>query len=223
MTIQNCHNLTIRNTRFIGGNTNLLRKLPRHDIPYSGRKVNIFEIIDGGAVVITGNSTVHFENCDFLHNTSIMCGGAISNQSTGVVTFNRCVFEKNTAGHTGSAIDNLVEGSRLFIDHCIFRNNRSNTWNKHNGPHGQVSIFPKSHATIKNSTFKEGSTPFDFFSNATVQIHNNHYHGYRDWHETISPKRSSQIFEKILVGMKLHWILPKTIGHVYYHVPRPVT
>jgi hypothetical protein len=222
MVIHNCHNLTIKNTRFIGGNTDMLRKISRHTIPFSQKHVSIFEIIDGGAVVITGNSTVIFEHCEFIHNKSLMCGGAISNQSIGTVTFKHCTFEKNEAGHTGSAVDNLTPGSHLIVNHCIFRNNRSNTWNSQNGPHGHISVFPKSTAEIANTHFWGGSIPFDFYPDSTIRIHTNQYHGYTYWQETKSSHRSQYIFEKLQAVIRYYWIVPKTIGHVYYRVPKPL-
>ena len=56
------------NVDFISGNTEALKHTSRKDIPYRGEKASVFEIIDGGAVVISGNSSVKLVSLlIFLH------------------------------------------------------------------------------------------------------------------------------------------------------------
>ncbi len=197
LELHNCHNCVVRNLTFRNGNTEALSKVKPSDLPK--RKVlSIFGLIDGGAVVITGDTNVTFENCDFIANNSVLCGGAVSNQSTGTVTFHNCTFQSNRAGHTGSAIDNLTTGSSVQIEGCKFHNNISNTWYKSNAPHGQVSLFPKTSAMITNCSFRGGSIPFDYYNNSTIRLSHNTFVDYDDWDPTTPTVRDRRLFISIL-------------------------
>lgn len=219
LTIHNCNICIVKNVDFTNGNTEALKYIHRKDIPYRDQKCSVFEIIDGGAVVITGRSSVKFENCRFLSNKSIMCGGAVSNQSDGVVSFQDCYFENNIAGHTGSAIDNLTKNSKIVVDKSKFNNNSSNLWHKLGFPHGQISIFPQTEAEIKNSRFKLGSIPFDYYKTSKVTFTSNIYEGYSNWSEKIPTYRDISIIkDNIQLLRKIWWVLGKTFGKVYYKV-----
>lgn len=216
--IHDCSDLVVSNVRFTRGNTNTLKKIPRKNIRFAVRRRSIFEIIDGGAVVITGNSNVIFKNCAFYRNNSVMCGGAISNQSTGKVKVIDCVFEENSAGHTGSAIDNLVRRASIEIENCTFIRNKSNTWNNSGAPHGQISLFPHTSAHIIRSHFSGGSIPFDYHDGSTVTVVQNSYDGYNAWEEGNITHRRNSIFDKLHLLTHLYWIVPKTFGRVVYRV-----
>lgn len=219
LTIHDCGNCTVKNVNFINGNTEALKHIQRKEIQYRNEKCSIFEIIDGGAVVITGRSSVKFENCRFLSNKSIMCGGAVSNQSDGIVSFQDCYFENNIAGHTGSAIDNLTKNSKIVVDKCEFNNNKSNLWHKFGLPHGQISIFPQTEAEIKNSRFKLGSIPFDYYKTSKVTFTSNVYNDYSDWNEKTPTIRDTSIIkDNIKMLRKMWWVVSKTFGKVYYKV-----
>ena len=218
LCINNCKNLIIKNLVLKNGNTEILRKIPRNSINFRNEKISIFEILDGGAVLITGNSDVIFENCEFINNNSIMCGGSISNQSTGILTLKNCKFENNCAGHTGSAIDNLRPTSNLVVENCKFINKVSNTWHIENYPHGQISIFPKSKAVISNCLFNKGSIPIDFYKNSQVKFKSNSYVGFNNWSEKVTMRSKNSIIDKLNVAKKLYWIIPKTFGNVYYSI-----
>lgn len=219
LTIHNCTNCVIKNVKFTKGNTDALRFLRRNEIPYRKGRCSVFEVIDGGAVIISGKSSVTFENCHFADNKSIMCGGAVSNQSSEKVIFSNCLFENNVAGHTGSAIDNLVNGSEIEVLSCEFINNRSNAWHMSGAPHGQISVFPQTTALIKNSRFSSGSIPFDYYANSTVISVDNKYDSYFDWTEKLVIKRKQAgILDSLKVTRKMWWVMEKTIGKVYYRV-----
>jgi len=218
MKIHNCSNLTIRNVTFMNGDTRVIQKIPRQSLIFQKNKGSIFEIIDGGAVIITGNSNVVFENCNFVSNRSIMCGGAISNQSSGTVTIRKCVFKNNIAGHTGSAIDNLTAGSNIEINGCRFSGNSSNEWHKTGSPHGQISIFSKTKASIINTYFEGASIPFDFYKDSIVNLSGNSYKGYNNWTEEVTQRYKQTMYDQINVLGHLYWVIPKTIGKVYYRV-----
>lgn len=218
ISIHNCKNLTIKNLVLKNGNTEIIKNIPRKLINFKADKISIFEILDGGAVVITGNSDVTFENCKFINNKSIMCGGAISNQSRGLLALKNCVFENNYAGHTGGAIDNLVTGSNLIVENCKFLNNVSNIWHKASYPHGQISVFPKTKAIVNNCLFEQGSIPIDFYKNSQVKFKSNSYVGFNNWSEKVTMRSKNSIINKLIIAQKLHWIIPKTIGKVYYSI-----
>ncbi|MCB9790281.1 hypothetical protein H6762_04870 [Candidatus Nomurabacteria bacterium] len=219
LTIHNCKNCIVKNVNFIRGNTEALKNIKRENIPYRKEKQSVFEIIDGGAVVITGNSNVAFEKCKFIDNKSIMCGGAISNQSKGVIIFKSCYFENSIAGHTGSAIDNLTKDSNVEIINCKFKNNISNTWHQYGYPHGQISLFPYTKATISNSEFIEGSIPFDYYSTSKVILDNNKYLDYKEWKEDhIILRKGSIIIDNIKMFSKMYWVLPKIFGNVIFRI-----
>lgn len=143
--------VTIRGLSIFGGNTTEPLKLARH---YKGPRCrSAYEAMDGAGMLITGESNVKIENTVFGHNHSGMCGGAISNQSTGLVQITNCEFVENTAYHTGAAVDNLTPGAKVVIHRSFFQNNRSNQGSICGGPHGQVTIFPRTKAVIRHSTF----------------------------------------------------------------------
>lgn len=146
---------------------------------YTGKKFrSIYEIIDGAGAVVTGNSSVKFTDCNFENNRSGMCGGAIANQSTALVSIESCLFEGNEAFHSGSAIDNLTRNSKVEIRNSKFRGNRSNAGSQLGGPYGQISIFPKTHATLSNCEF-DGSSfcPIDVSPRAKFRGANNTANG----------------------------------------------
>jgi hypothetical protein len=217
LKIHNCNKVVVRNVKFMNGNTEIVRQIPRGKLNFSSEKVSVFEILDGGAVVITGKSNVVFENCHFEGNKSIMCGGAVSNQCSGVVTFNNCIFLSNIAGHTGAAIDNLTSGSKLVVENSRFISNMSNQWYKSGFPHGQITVFPDTIASISNSYFSNGSIPIDYSSIEDVTFYNNRYEGYETWHENLRLQKKFSIRDKVMLARKLYWVLPKTIGKVYYN------
>lgn len=216
--IHHCAKVTIRNTRFINGTSEVLKDIPRNKILFPDRKVSVFEFLDGGAVLITGASRVIIEDCHFEGNHSIMCGGAISNQSTLPVTVRNCTFTSNTAGHTGSAIDNLTPEAQLEVSHSTFSANKSNTWHMFGAPHGQISIFPKTRATIVGSTFSNGSIPVDYAESATVSLKGNSYNGYSDWKPAPKYSSRSSLIDSLRFIYKLYWVLPKMVGKVFYGV-----
>lgn len=218
--IHNTKDLIIRNLTLIGGDTKVLKVLSRKQIFNSQKGIkSIFEILDGSGVLITGNSNVLFENCIFKDNTSIMCGGAISNQSRGIVKFTSCTFINNKVNHTGSAIDNLVKSADLHVKNCIFENNTSNLVYKNGGPHGQITIFPHSRASIITCNFKGDSIPLDYFENKShVELRANKQDGKGSIETNKSIKRKSSMLETLKMYMDLSWIFPKTFGRVYYKV-----
>ncbi len=218
LKIHNCANVVIRNVRFLNGNTEILKKIPRRKLHFQKKNISIFEFLDGGAVLITGASRVIIENCHFENNHSVMCGGAISNQSTLPVIIKNCTFTANTAGHTGSAIDNLTPDSQLAVTHSTFSANKSNTWHMFGAPHGQISIFPKTRATIVDSIFSKGSIPIDYAESATVSLKGNTYQGYDDWKPAPKTESRKSIIVSIRLIKKLYWVLPKTVGKVFYGV-----
>lgn len=213
---------TISNLTFSGGNTYTLKNIKRNHIIFRKPKGSIFEIIDGGAVVISGESEVSFINCRFENNKSLMCGGAISNQSTKKVIFNKCIFKDNSTGHTGAAIDNLIAYANIEVNNCIFEDNLSNTWNNQKGPHGQITVFPKTQATIKNCRFHGGSIPFDYESHEDIKLKNNTYTSidmWNNWKEDIPLKRYKNIIKTLSIGIKLMYWLPfKVKRNSYYRV-----
>ncbi|MEI7579771.1 MAG: right-handed parallel beta-helix repeat-containing protein [bacterium] len=219
LNIHNCKNLLVKNFTFRNGDTNIVKYLSRKDITFRLPKMSVFEVIDGGAVLITGNSTVTFENCHFENNRALMCGGAISNQSSGKVLLNNCSFVGNIAGHTGSAIDNLTRNSQISIKNCKFIDNQSNSWHKAQAPHGHITVFPNTFAKIAHSTFKGGSLPLDYVDKANIKLENNKYFGFKDWQSILKNKRNGGIFFNYLNFVsKLYWLVPKTLGKVYYRV-----
>lgn len=219
LSIHNCENFHIRNLHFIGGNTGSLRFLRRTDISYHYKKGTVYEIVDGGAVVISGRSSVIFENCRFTNNTSVLCGGAVSNQSTEVVIFDKCYFENNTSGHTGSAIDNLVPDSKIEVSDSQFVGNKSNLWYMSGYPHGQISIFPNAQALIRRSKFISGSIPFDHDITSKVEVIDNNYTDHLDWNEKLPVDRKYSIFfDNFGLTRKHRWVPLKTLGNVKYHI-----
>lgn len=218
LRIHNCNRIIIRNLRFINGNTNTLKKIPKEKIGFSNKFVSIFEVIDGGAVLITGNSNVIFESCHFEGNESFMCGGAISNQSKGTVTVDSCTFTNNVAGHTGSAIDNLVRNAHLIVKNSIFQNNKSNAWHNVGYPHGQISVFPNTKAEIYNTYFSGGSIPIDYMQSSNVSLKENTYIGFENWSESNTFHRRAKFADYVKFIKKMYWVLLKTFGRVYYRV-----
>jgi len=216
MIIRDCKNVIIRNTKFVNGTTEILKYIPRNQIQFPENKISIFEFLDGGAVLITGASQVLFEHCHFENNHSVMCGGAISNQSTLPVTIRNCTFKSNTAGHTGSAIDNLTPEAQLEVSRSTFSANKSNTWHMLGAPHGQISIFPKTSATIIDSTFSKGSFPIDYAQSAQVSLKGNVYQGFGDWKPSLKYPSKSSITDFLRLIRKLYWVIPKTVGKVFY-------
>ena len=218
--IYNCKNLTIRNIIFTNGNTEVLKYLNCKQIPFRNKKQSIFEFIDGGAVLITGNSSVTFENCKFIANKALMCGGAVSDQSTGKVVFRNCTFQDNLAGHTGSAIDNLVVNSSILVEHCNFENNISNIWYNHNAPHGQISLFPSTKAIVKISDFRGKTIPIDFYKNSELIFKNNTKEGNKPCNVSRPTIRQhsmlSEFYAKIKLVTKLWWVVVKLWGRVRF-------
>lgn len=210
--------MLIGNLSFLGGDTTVIRSLPRTNIKFLKPKSNVFTLIDGGAVLITGHSNVIFENCEFTGNSALMCGGAISNQSSGKVVCRECVFTGNTAGHTGAAIDNLTRGSNLLIESCEFINNQSNIWNKLDAPHGQITVFPNTYAQIVDSSFEGGSIPVDYKDPGDVLLRNNKYVGFQDWDEQLLPQGSRRFVDLWRIFSKLYWLPMKARRDVYWRV-----
>ena len=218
MKIDNCRDLKVRDVIFRNGNTGIIKNIPRNQISFPQKKTSIFEIIDGGAVVITGRSNVTFENCQFIGNKSIMCGGAISNQGTGIVKIRNCLFENNIAGHTGAAVDNLTKHANVEVVDSRFIDNISNQWLRTGAPHGQISVFPNTKASIINCSFHKGSVPFDYYQDSTIQFKDNTYTGFDHWSESLSKRQAITLLDLMNIFKNLYWIAPKTIGKVYYRV-----
>ena len=218
--IHDTKDLIIRNLTLIGGDTKIIKTLSRKQIFSTQKGIkSVFEILDGGGVLITGNSNVRFENCHFNENSSIMCGGAISNQSKGKVEFVNCTFINNTANHTGSAIDNLTKSSNLHLKNCSFENNTSNLMYKNRGPHGQITIFPHSRASIVTSNFKGGSITLDYIEGKShVELRANKQAEKGSIEINKSPNRKSSFLETLKMYTTLSWLFPKTFGKVYYKV-----
>jgi hypothetical protein len=218
MIIQNCGNSLIQNTIFRNGNTAIVSKVEKAQFCFPQNKISIFEVIDGGGVIVTGNSNVTFRNCTFVDNYSIMCGGAVSNQSTGLVKFENCIFENNTAGHTGSAVDNLTKKSNLKICNCRFINNVSNEWHKQGFPHGQVTAFANTKLLISNSVFQNGSIPFDVESSTVLYLQDNVYDLYENWSEDTVLKRKYSLYNWFLAIVKMFNIVLKIYPNVYFKI-----
>ena len=211
-------NIEINNLTLTNGNTAVIRDISNKMIPFYKPKRSVFEIIDGGAVLITGKSNVTFNNCEFRNNNALMCGGAISNQSSEKAVFNNCVFENNTAGHTGSAIDNLTTNAVIEVNNCKCINNISNLWNKSGYPHGHITVFPHTTAIIKDSYFKGGSIPIDYTSESNVTLIHNKYVSYANWNDMLPTKRSNSILNRLNILMHLYWLPFKTGVNVKYKV-----
>ncbi len=145
---------------------------------YSGpRWRSAYEAMDGAGALILGASTVKFSHVSFAFNHSGMCGGALSNQGTGLVTVTDSEFVGNSAYHTGAAIDNLTRGSRLVVHRSYFRNNQSNRGSVVGGPHGQVTIFGRTQATVRHSQFHGEGVAIDAAPGADLTAYENKRNG----------------------------------------------
>ena len=85
----------------------------------------------GGGVYIKGNSntTIHFNNCRILSNTSASFGGGVNISSTnGIsfpdVTFSKCIFENNRSLLGGAVSATGINNSnKILFSNCDFNNN----------------------------------------------------------------------------------------------------
>ena len=132
---------------------------------------------DGGGIKILGRSYPTIENVEVYGNYTGICGGGasvehwegVSDQS---VLFKNCIFRDNRTGVTGSAIDLLYDSSAT-IENCLFVGNVSNTgadskgispdllrYNEEHGS-GALTVFPRSRATVTNSTFADNRSGVD--------------------------------------------------------------
>lgn len=163
--------LAIEGLTVTGGNTTNPARVGRQ---YSGARFrSIYEAIDGAGLLVLGSSTLKLKNCWVVNNHSGMCGGGISHQGTGLVEIDDSTFEDNTAYHTGAAIDNLTPGARFVVRRSYFNNNLSNKGSICGGPHGQVTVFKNTKATISGSEFSGQSFPIDAQIGSRVKsVHN---------------------------------------------------
>ena len=134
------------------------------------RLTRLYPVVDGAGVLVLGESIANITECAITNNHAGMCGGGLSNQSRGLVQFTDCIFEQNSARHTGPAIDNLTPGAQLQVMQTKFRNN---TADRH---HGQITVFPRTIATIHECDF-EGSFPIDAPQHGLVVTDKNNYFG----------------------------------------------
>lgn len=145
---------------------------------YAGRRLrSIYEHIDGAGLLALGTADILLSQCAFVENHSGMCGGAISNQTTGMIEVKQCQFRDNTAFHTGAAIDNLIPGAQLLVGRSSFENNRSNIGSLLGGPHGQITVFGKTKAEVRDCDFSGGSFPIDVSSKGEFEDENNTWDG----------------------------------------------
>jgi len=90
-----------------------------------------------------------------------MCGGGISVQG-GHLHCEDSLIAGNSAFHTGGGIDLLVPGSIVDVRNTIFVHNTSNAGSRLGGPHGQISVFPRT-VLIAQDCILIPSGPDDLF------------------------------------------------------------
>lgn len=155
----------VHGLQIVGGDTTDAKRVGRTYEGQPGR--SLYEAVDGAGILALRDSGVTVVNSHVSNNHSGMCGGGISNQTTKTLHVARSTFEGNTAFSTGAAIDNLTLGAGLIVRDTHFKDNHSNTGTKAHGPHGQITVFPRTTAIIENATFEGGSMPIDAPDNTT--------------------------------------------------------
>jgi len=154
----------IRNCNFSGGNT----RLHGRALSVGGGYKSVFQYIDGGGVLIAGDSDIVFEDCNFTNNYSFMCGGAVSFQGRGKAVFRNCTFRNNISEHTGPAIDVLKPGNEVLIVGCKFIGNSVSRWGS--AVRGQISVFPGNVLEIAESSFSRGRSVNDIDYHGDAKI-----------------------------------------------------
>ena len=127
------------------------------------RRRSIYTQLDGGAVLVTGNSQLTFRHCIFRNNSSCMCGCAVSLQCEpgSKITFEDCLFQHNTSDDTGPAIDLLTPGMRVEVKNCTFEHNKT-TGALTSKPIGQISVFPGNKLKLMNCRFSDSDFDADY-------------------------------------------------------------
>ncbi len=150
-----------------GGDTANPKRVAKHYSGANGRR--IYESIDGAGILILRDSKVSIENCVIEDNYSGMCGGGISNQGINIVRVKNCKFSNNKSYHTGSAVDNLSSGSNIAINSSQFNNNMSNIGSLAGGPHGQITLFGNTKASVLDCKFTGTNYPIDTRPNTLLK------------------------------------------------------
>jgi len=176
---------TIKGIKISSGNTTDPVRVAKD---YRGRPLrSIFEAIDGAGILVLGKSNVNLDDCRVTDNHSGMCGGSLSNQGTGLVEVSECVFEDNSAYHTGGAIDNLTHGATIIVKGSEFKNNLSNAGSICGGPHGQITVFKKTKASLYDNSFSGTTYAIDAAIGSTIDDSGNTYND-----KPIKPRRPGQ-------------------------------
>lgn len=82
----------------------------------------------GGAIWVTNNSDVTFDNCTWTDNYAGFTSGAVYIAPNCTSVFNKCTLTGNTAKANGGAVRNDANTYVTFID-CTFDNNKADTGN----------------------------------------------------------------------------------------------
>jgi hypothetical protein len=166
---------TLEGLTFRGGSTTDPVRVAK---TYAGDRFrSLYEAIDGAGLLFLGKSNVVIRGCTITDNHAGMCGGGISNQGVGLVKVVSCAFERNTAYHTGGAADNLTPGSVIEIRDSTFKDNVSNAGSICGGPHGQVTVFKNTRASIHDCDFVGEVYAVDAAAGSTIDSSGNVYEG----------------------------------------------
>ncbi len=112
-----------------------------------------------GAVIVTGNYPVKFDNCNFTENNSYHPGGALFVKSS-IVEMESCIFLNNsTDSGDGSAVYNREADNSSFWNCVFIKNNIDNTYGvgstmSNYGNILEVNCF----VTIINCTFADNNS-----------------------------------------------------------------
>lgn len=77
----------------------------------------------GGSIANEHKGNLKIENSEFIKNNADY-GGAIFNDNKGILNIESCIFRKNNANF-GGAIGNLDDGVSLFVEDCVFIENKA--------------------------------------------------------------------------------------------------
>lgn len=197
LVLEGCQGL-IESCNFKNGRTTLIGRGP------GTKRKSIYTQIDGGAVLVTGRVNLTFRDCTFQHNSSVMCGGAVSLQAEpgSTLTFESCIFEDNRANDTGPAIDILTSDTKVLIDNCTFRRNRS-SGRFTSCAIGQVSIFPGSEVAVSNCRFDGNEIDIDY--RGVVQLGVDKSYHVKD----VTEERNTRLLHKVIPNLVAYLSHPR--------------
>jgi hypothetical protein len=168
------------------------------------KRESIFQFIDGSGVMITGNSSAEFIDCDIHNNESIMCGGGVSIQqssdSNKPVTFLNCRIFNNVSGDTGGGIDVLTPGSWVIVNNCIIKENISNKHFPSENRNGQITLFADTFSEIIHNRFSSinNTSAVDYSKKAYFVMKNNIVKSDLDTNDRIKQNRSPSLIYRII-------------------------